>query len=327
MNRNDYEETDSRLDASAPHAYEAPKTDYSDVAAQRNYILTGLQSMSDACEDGQHEQCHKALHDLCKCECHKAPAVAEPEPVIEQTQEAEDSASTITAMTYNERVDNVYAWIKANRSPQMVAFLLDAMKQAVQDAGYMADFASQKPNAASHFLADFFSKNVTDDSLLHFIELWLESYTKNESNAFVSPVPDSHKEDERTLFAFFGTTPEIENDEEKRVAHIEATWGGARAGAGRKPTPDAFDERSYQAGYKAGMRAKDNFPTPNEETLLDEAGEPYAVLHWGYCPTCGQKNAWKSYTTADQVDSVVEACQCVNAGVYPRTIRTGRVPR
>ncbi len=31
--------------------------------------------------------------------------------------------------------------------------------------------------------------------------------------------------------------------------------GGARPGAGRKPDPSRFDERSYQAGYHAGLRA------------------------------------------------------------------------
>lgn len=32
--------------------------------------------------------------------------------------------------------------------------------------------------------------------------------------------------------------------------------GGARPGAGRKRDPESFDQRSYNAGYQAGMRAK-----------------------------------------------------------------------
>ena len=176
MNRN-YEETDSRLDASPRHEYEEPQTNYNDVDAQRNYILTGLQSMSDACEDGNHSQCHHLLHDLCKCECHKAPAV------VEST--AKVSAKYIELMTAGlsepDEFDNSYSF----RTEEEQAELEADAAMSEQEAEY-----AEEARIASYI-------------------------------------------------------------EEEKKRH-----GGARPGAGRKRDPESFDQRSYNAGYQAGLRAK-----------------------------------------------------------------------
>ena len=78
---------------------------------------------------------------------------------------------------------------------------------------------------------------------------------------------------------------EAAEEEEARIAsYIEEEKkqrGGARPGAGRKPTPEAFDERSYQAGYKAGLRAamaklddmKKDSPSASRGTLRDAIAE------------------------------------------------------
>lgn len=188
MNRN-YEETDSRLDASQPHPYEEPKVDYSDTDAQRNYILTGLQDMSDACEDGNHNDCHHTLHDLCKCPCHQA-ATTEPEPVVEQT---DTEVSVSTPQTSAKYIELMTAdWTEPDEFDNG-----DSIRTPEEQAELEADAA----------LAEIEAEQAE--------EAWIASY--------------------------------IEEEKKQR--------GGARPGAGRKPDPSRFDERSYQAGYKAGLRA------------------------------------------------------------------------
>lgn len=252
MTRNEYEETDSRLDASQPHQYEEPKVDYGNVDAQRNYIVTGLQDMSDACEDGQHSQCHHLLHDLCKCECHKAPAVTEPESVVEQTLEAESSAST--QRTYQERVQASYQWIKENR----VIYNNNELdyRDWLHDLVKALDVTNLE-------VANVLAGKVENDPLLRAIERHLEMDSQPGARyAHLNRTGMFYSTDSSEFFGLFGTTPEIEYDEEKRVEHIErSTRGGARPGAGRKPdsakahTREPLYQQGYEAGYQAGLRA------------------------------------------------------------------------
>ena len=71
---------------------------------------------------------------------------------------------------------------------------------------------------------------------------------------------------------------------------MATTWGGKREGAGRKRDPESFDQRSYNAGYQAGTRAKKAYTviysgisqTPYTETFeTEEAAEQFAEQQRG----------------------------------------------
>lgn len=72
--------------------------------------------------------------------------------------------------------------------------------------------------------------------------------------------------------------------------HLFSRWnptvprnrGGARPGAGRKHKPEKFDERSYNAGYQAGLRKRAN-GTDDPNIICPWCHEPYESGHRKDC--------------------------------------------